>query len=270
MAFWRGGGWAGARRWQRRPVLGPSESCTAVSITPLGSCSGGVLAERTAAATGSCLTYWRSQESSAPSASRVLCHQLCLTLGEGKKQAWEEVALHPPLSTKPAGYWPGGSGTGGPPTAAAERHCCWMCADWTTPSYLTVSGGRAGKVWRTGALERLLEFLALDWEATQTWHVLSLWTKTSWPGPVLLSWPSGPAGETQEGSLALLAWGPTRCNAPPCATPLSWLHGPSDSLPGLVCWLLCWCSHHISRHIHPLTGNLSLTGLSTWGQAMLG
>ena len=73
-----------------------------------------------------------------------------------KGQAWKEVAPHPPLS----------SCTGGAPTAAAESHCCWTgagtyvraglylytfgrrtCADSTTPSYLAVSGGLAGRVW---------------------------------------------------------------------------------------------------------------------------
>ena len=60
---------------------------------------------------------------------------------------------------------PGGSGTGGAPTAAAESHRCWSaagtyvraglylctfgrrtCADSTTPSYLAVSGWLAGGV----------------------------------------------------------------------------------------------------------------------------
>ena len=36
-----------------------------------------------------------------------------------RKQAWKEVALHPPLSAEPAGGWPyrDGSGTGGAPAA---------------------------------------------------------------------------------------------------------------------------------------------------------
>ena len=52
---------------------GERGTCAAVSITPLGSCSGGGLAGRTAAASaaGSCLTCWGSQECSAPSPSRV-------------------------------------------------------------------------------------------------------------------------------------------------------------------------------------------------------
>ena len=63
----------------------------------------GGLAGRTAAAAGSCWTCWRSQECSAPSPSRVLCCRLCLTLTEKKKkQAWKEVARHPPLSAGPA------------------------------------------------------------------------------------------------------------------------------------------------------------------------
>ena len=67
--------------------------------------------------------------------------------------------------------WPGGRGTGGAPTAAAERHSCWtapgtyvradlylhifglrMSADSTTPSYLDVSEALAG--WLGGGGER--------------------------------------------------------------------------------------------------------------------
>ena len=50
---------------------GERGTCAAVSIISLGSCSGGGLAGRTAAAAGSCWTCWRSQECSAPSPSRV-------------------------------------------------------------------------------------------------------------------------------------------------------------------------------------------------------
>ena len=47
-------------------------SAATVSIIPLGSCSGGGLAGRTAAAAGFGWTCWRSQECSAP--SRNLCN----------------------------------------------------------------------------------------------------------------------------------------------------------------------------------------------------
>ena len=73
---------------------------------PLGSCWGGGLAGRTAAAAGSCLTCWLSQECSAVSLSRVFCSRLCLTFAEKRKQAclaWKEVALHPQLYAGPAG-----------------------------------------------------------------------------------------------------------------------------------------------------------------------
>ena len=33
--------------------------------------------------------------------------------------------------------WPGGSGTGGEPTAAAERHRCWTAAEHTALSGLS-------------------------------------------------------------------------------------------------------------------------------------
>ena len=51
---------------------GERGTCAAVSIIPLGSCSGGGLAGRTAAAAGFGWTCWRSQECSAP--SRNLCN----------------------------------------------------------------------------------------------------------------------------------------------------------------------------------------------------
>ena len=90
-----------------------------------------------------------------------------------------------------------------------------MCSNSTTPSYLTVSGGLAGGVRRTEALERLLQFPAL--EATQTLLVLRRWTETTWPAS--LGWP-GPAGATPEGRLPRRAQGPNRCHA--------------DRLPGLM------------------------------------
>ena len=44
-----------------------------------------------------------SQECSAPSPSRALCCRLCLTFKGQKKQAWKEVARHPPLFAGPVG-----------------------------------------------------------------------------------------------------------------------------------------------------------------------
>ena len=82
---------------------GERGTCAAVSIIPLGSCSGGGLAGRTAAAAGSGWTCWLSQECSAPSLSRVLCCPLCLTSQGKTNQVWKEMALRPPLSDGPAG-----------------------------------------------------------------------------------------------------------------------------------------------------------------------
>ena len=72
----------------------------AVSIIPLGSCSCGGSAGRTAAAAGSGWTCWLSQERSAPPPSRVLCCRLCLT-SQGKKKSrhgkkWPYTLLFPP------------------------------------------------------------------------------------------------------------------------------------------------------------------------------
>ena len=99
-------------------------TCAAVSMIPLGSCSDGGLAGRTAAAACCGRTRWLPQECSSPSSSRVLCCRLCLTSQKKKKQAWKEVSLHHPLSVGPAGGWPCGSGTGAVPATAAERDRC--------------------------------------------------------------------------------------------------------------------------------------------------
>ena len=104
-------------------------TCEAVSIIPLGSCSGGGLAGRTAAAAGSGWTCWRSQECSAPSLSRVICCRLCLTFTgkkDEKKTGMERSSPTP--STLCLASLPGGSGTVGAPTATAESHCCWTAA----------------------------------------------------------------------------------------------------------------------------------------------
>ena len=64
---------------------------------PLGSCSGGGLAGRTAAAAGSCWTCGLSQESSAPQLSRVLCRRLCLTYtGNRHGKKWPYTRRFPP------------------------------------------------------------------------------------------------------------------------------------------------------------------------------
>ena len=56
-------------------------------LAPLRSCgSGGGLAGGTAAAAGSCWAFWRSQECSASSPSRVLCCRLCLTSQEKERR----------------------------------------------------------------------------------------------------------------------------------------------------------------------------------------
>ena len=99
-------GWPGVRGRGTR---------AAVSIIPLGSCSGGGPAGRTAAAAGSGWSCWLSQERSAPSPSRVLCCRLCPTSQERKKKGMERSGPTPcdfPLSAWPAGSWPYGSGAG--------------------------------------------------------------------------------------------------------------------------------------------------------------
>ena len=85
------------------------------------------MAGRTAAAACSCWTCWRSQECSAPSLSRVICCRPCLTF-TGKKRIGIERSGPTPSAFRRAS-WPGGSGTGGAPTAAAGRHCCWTAAE---------------------------------------------------------------------------------------------------------------------------------------------
>ena len=79
---------------------------TAVSIIRLGSCSGsgGGLAGRICFCSWLSLDPRRSQESSAPSLSRVVRGRLglCLTLAE-KKLAWKEATRHSHLSSGPAG-----------------------------------------------------------------------------------------------------------------------------------------------------------------------
>ena len=96
-------------RARRPPRLG---GCSGGGLPRLSGClAGGVRGKRDlaaqveawlqghAAAAGSGGFCWRSQECSAPSPSRVLCCQPCLTFAE--KQAWKEVARRPPLSTGP-------------------------------------------------------------------------------------------------------------------------------------------------------------------------
>ena len=109
----------------------------------------GGLARSTAAAAGSCWTCWRSQECSALSPSRLLCCRLCLSQ---KKKSGMERSGPTPSDFHRAG-WPGGSCTGGVPTAAAERRlCCWtashyicaLCADSTCPFYPIICGLLAG------------------------------------------------------------------------------------------------------------------------------
>ena len=134
--------------------------------------------------------------------------------------------------------WPGGSGAGGAPTAVAVRLCCWtattlhmlvtnfhdlfnrhacaclfmsglrlsaMCSesDSTCPFYLTVlAGGQQGPslggVLGKEVLELPPKSPALN--ASQTLHVFSRWTVTTWPAS--LGWPSGQAGATREGHRA--------------------------------------------------------------------
>ena len=96
--FWPSGLWLSQQSsWE-------SGACAAVSIIPLGSCSGGGLSGRTAAAAGSCWSCWLSQE----------CSLLGRRLGyyvancawprrEREKKAWKEVVLRPPLSAGKAG-----------------------------------------------------------------------------------------------------------------------------------------------------------------------
>ena len=52
--------------------------------------------------------YTEITPSTGPVGSRPSC-RLCLTSQEKKKQAWKEVALHPPLSAGPAGGRPYGN-----------------------------------------------------------------------------------------------------------------------------------------------------------------
>ena len=84
------------------------------------------MAGRTAAAAGSCWTCWRSQERIAPSQSRALCCRLCLAF-TGEKRAGMERSGPTPSALLRASL-PSGSGTGGAPTATAERHSCWTGA----------------------------------------------------------------------------------------------------------------------------------------------
>ena len=80
------------------------------------------MAGRTAAAAGSCCSCWRSQQCSAPSQSPVLCCLLCLTLTEKQNTGMERSGPTP--SALCLASLPCGSGTGGAPTAAADRHRC--------------------------------------------------------------------------------------------------------------------------------------------------
>ena len=142
-----------------RKGAGKDSESDAVSIIPRGSCSGGGLAGRTAAAAGSGWTCWRSQECSAPSPTRVLCCRLCQCAwpSQKKKKKWHGKK------------WPGTLSFPQCRLARRERSicccsgtpllldCCWkyvraglnlytfglrMCADSTTPFYLLVSGPR--------------------------------------------------------------------------------------------------------------------------------
>ena len=162
--------------------------------TPLGSCLGGGLAGRTAAAAGSGWTCWPSQERSDPPPSRVLCCRLCLTSQE-KKKLWKEVALHPPLSAWPAD----------PAGAAREEHLLllriattsgliitnagtyirvWVClcicglrrcADSMTPFYLASFGWLAGGVRGRGTRAAALLFLSSPSAAALVEAQLSGW-----------------------------------------------------------------------------------------------
>ena len=156
----------------RAQIIRRSASCT---IIPLGSCSDGGLAGRTAAAGGSCWTCCQSQECSALSPSRVLCCRLSLTLTGKNKTGMERRSPTPwSFAFRRAG-WPGGcggSGIGKVPTAAAGRHCCWtashyffvlsrfcmyVVSEWAQIRRLPTTGRRAGPrgVRRKEALELL-------------------------------------------------------------------------------------------------------------------
>ena len=124
-----------------------------------------------------------------------------------KKQGWKEVALYPRLARRERNR---------------STNCCSgtsllldsitlhlragaslfirglrMCADSTCP----LNSLLPYRLWPAGRgvqKKKKLQFPAL--EATQNSHVLSRWTRTTWPAS--LGWPSGPAGGTLEGSLA--------------------------------------------------------------------
>ena len=129
------------------------EISAAVSIIPLGSRSGGGSAGRTAAAAGPGRSCWLSQERSAPPPSRVLCCRLCLTSQEKeKKQAWKEVALHPPLPAGPAGGRPYGSCTGGAPAATPLPTNALYASRRQLRAWLGVCADGGGALSWTGSL----------------------------------------------------------------------------------------------------------------------
>ena len=203
-----------------------------------------------------------------------------------KSQALKEVARHPPLPAGPAG--PVGRGTGGAPTAAAERHRCWTAAGtyvraglyrfalyafrrrlWAWPGE-GVGGRAAGRRVCFLRLSPPASGLARRRRAAQLDGDISFHSSRR----RLRDWPGGGAEGRAAGRGILLCSSRHRLRAWP-----GWGGGGARSWTRSLLFYASrrqlrawpgWGLEGCAALVWSLPFYLSLTGLSTGGQAMIG